>query len=42
MSRTNKGVIDMIKDSRIGGSEVRPSTMSGTTELIGIPNVKIP
>jgi len=39
MSRSNKGIKDMIKDSRHGGSEIRSSSMSGT-DLYTLPNVK--
>lgn len=39
MSRSNKGIKDMIKDIRHGGSEIRSSSMSGT-DLYTLPNVK--
>ena len=33
MSRGNKGIRDVVKDSRIGGSEVRPPSTGQTTIL---------
>ena len=39
MSRSNKGIRDIVKDTRVGSSEVRPPSSSGSQPLGGLPYV---